>query len=50
MNKFISILKYVIIVLGTTIILSVFLTGCDKIECKPDARKGYFGLVCGGEF
>lgn len=40
----------------TLVILLFVLFGCDKIDCRPDARaendKGdwYAGIVCGGDF
>ena len=50
MNKYVKILKYVIFVIGTVIILSVVFSGCDNLKCRPDARKGYIGIICGGGF
>jgi hypothetical protein len=52
MKIFKKILKYVIFGIATIIIVGVLLSssGCDNLKCRPDARSGYFGLICGGEF
>ncbi len=50
MNKFKKYLALIIFIIGTVIILSVVFSGCDNLSCRPDARKGYLGLICGGRF
>ena len=50
MNKFMNIFKYVVIGIASIIILGVLFGGCDNFGCRPDARRGYFGIICGGEF
>lgn len=52
MNKLTYILKYIIFIFGIATILTVLLSGCDKLGCYPtyDARNNVYGFACGGKF